>query len=263
MTKAEERLEELICFRSLMELSVSTEDVRKIWGKKFYRQLDKSQLKDLESFTNENVNTKISIAKKNVKKLLIFNWVKFIGISGSVGAGFAKEDDDIDLFIVVRNNTMWLYRGLLTLSNLFHHTIRTKRDHSVKDKFCINLICEERDLIFEKDIFNFHELMYVKPLFNPEYLEYIYSKNKWLLSDYLVKSDLLRSRVLESRKSYVLAFLNIIAFYFQFLFMLIANHYPEFDRLKDNNSRGRIEFFEIDYKRKMLKNYLKRFKSIN
>ena len=62
MTKAEERLEELICFRSLMELSVSTEDVRKIWGKKFYRQLDKSQLKDLKSFTNENVNTKIGRA---------------------------------------------------------------------------------------------------------------------------------------------------------------------------------------------------------
>ncbi|MHC1716532.1 MAG: nucleotidyltransferase domain-containing protein [Candidatus Dojkabacteria bacterium] len=258
------KLDELIQFRSLMGLSVSQEDTRKIWGKKFFKSLDAEYHKTLKENLNINVDNKLEIAKKNLQKILIFNWVKFVGVSGSVGAGFAKEDDDIDLFIVVRNSTMWLYRGILSLWNIFHGQIRTKAHKNVKDKFCINLISEERDLYFENDIFNFHELMYVKPIYNEKYLEYIYSKNDWLQKEYKVKSEMLRTRVVEQKRaSFLLIFLNYCAFLLQLLFMLLFRHSPEVGRLKENFKNGKIEFFPMEYRESALKNYLKTFKSIN
>ena len=101
------------------------------------------------------------------KFLFLYNWVRFVGISGSVSAGFAKEDDDIDLVIVVRDGCAWIYRGILTLRNIKSHFMRTKRDgENVKDLFCINFVIEEKGLTLDSDIFNFHELMYLIPLHN-------------------------------------------------------------------------------------------------
>ena len=35
-------------------------------------------------------NRKVSIVEENIAKLKVLNWVKFVGISGSVAAGFAE-----------------------------------------------------------------------------------------------------------------------------------------------------------------------------
>lgn len=255
---------ELMQFRSLMNLSVSKGDIKRIWGKTYLKNLDSDLQKSFHEYENDIVLEKVKICKKDISKLMIFNWVRFIGISGSVGAGFAKEADDIDLFIVVRDGCMWIYRGLLVTLNIFHNRIRSKRHKDVKDKFCINLICEERGIEFENDIFNFHELVYVKPIFNEKYLNYIYSKNEWLVTDWNVKRDLLRTKVLPMKKcNLFVRIFNELFFYLQLIFMVISSHEPNIERLKNGNRKGRIEFFPKDYRAKKVRNYLKEFKSIN
>ena len=69
-----------------------------------------SKVKEISSLIKSEIAKRIPI-------LLVGNLVKFIGISGSVGSGFAKEDD-IDIFVVTRNGTMWLYRALVQI-NIF------------------------------------------------------------------------------------------------------------------------------------------------
>jgi predicted nucleotidyltransferase len=256
MITQEKMSEELIKFRSLMDCKLSQEKAKYIWGKSFTKNIGDSFPKEEENLV---INRKEEILRKNVKYLLRGNLVRFIGISGSVAAGFAKDDDDIDLFIVVKDGSAWIYRGILTIRNLFNNKIRAKRHGSdVKDKFCINLICEERGIIFDNDMFNFHELMYLIPMYNEKYLNYIYSQNVWLRDDYSVKRDLMVTREGRSKPVFVLVkIINYLSFFAQLLFMIISKHSPEIRRLKENYKNGKIEFFKKEYKFTKLDDYLK------
>lgn len=243
-------------FRSLIGTDISEEDSKRIWGKTFPQMKRKRY--------NTNVTKKIKIAQDNISELLLGNLVKFIGISGSVGSCFAKEDDDIDVFVVVRNGSMWIYRGIIVFRNIFHNKIRAKRHTNVKDKLCLNLIAEERGLSFDSDIFNFNELVYLKPIYNPGYLNYIYSKNRWLVEKYDIKEDLLFTKIKsQKRVSLIVRIMNTILYYLQLLFMQLSGHRPDFVRLSENAKKGRIEFFPKTFKRRKIRNYLKEFKSIN
>ncbi len=258
----EETLKILIKFREQMGLSLSEESIKYIWGKKRAKEFHINRGKN--DTRKKEVLRKIELCKRNIDKLKIFNWVQFIGISGSVAAGFAKDEDDIDIFVVVKNGTLWLYRGLIVLRNIFHNKIRTKRHKNVKDKLCLNLISEERGLSFGSDIFNFHELMFLITVYNEKYLNYIYSQNPWLEDDYYIKKENLQSKIFPQKEAnFFLKFLNRLAFFSQLVFMFLARHKPDIANLVNDYKEGRIEFFEKDYKKNILKNYSKEFKSIN
>ena len=254
---------ELVLFKSNMGLKLSIRKLQYIWGKGIIKGLDEDVLKNLERGTKEESSNialkKIGIANERVKFLLVSNWVRFIGISGSVAAGFTKEHDDIDLFIVVRDGSAWIYRGILTLRNIFNHITRTSRDgDTVKDLFCINFIVEERGLELESDIFNFHELMYLIPLYNERYLNHIYRKNTWLLTKYFINKELVVSREREiKRVNIFLRVINWFAYIAQILFMILSGHRPEIGRLLSNYRDGRIEFFPKDYKMEVMGRDLK------
>ena len=244
-------LSELKIFRSKMGLGVSREQAKYIWGKNFVKN---ENVSFDDEITNVEIKRKVEIAKNEIKYLKALGLLKFVGVSGSVAAGFAKDDDDIDVFVVVKNYTSWIYRGIITLKNLFHHRIRMIRNGGmVKDKFCVNLIREERDLIFDDDIFNFHELMYLIPIYNERYLNFIYSQNGWLREGYGVKGELLMSREFVSKKrDWFLRVVNFKFFVLQVLFMIISLHRPELGRLWNNYKRGRVEFFPPNFKKEIM-----------
>jgi len=247
-------VENLEKFKSLMGASLKKEDVKRIWGKSFIREFG-GEYTENESF---EVKKKLEYAKKIIKVLKLSNWVKFIGVSGSVGAGFAKEDDDIDIFVVVKNKTAWIYRGLISFLNIFHNKIRAKRHKIVKNKLCLNMICEERGLLFEDDMFNFHELMFLVPIYNEKYLNFIYSNNPWLRDSFDVKRELLYSKISEGKDVNIfIKFLNSIFYILQICFMYVSNHRPDVKRIRKNYKEGRIEFFEEGFKKKRIQKYLK------
>ena len=254
MQEIKKSVENLENLRALMGASLNKDDIKRIWGKNFLRETETKYKQD----GNEIVQKKLKYATNVLNVLKIFNWVKFIGVSGSVGAGFAKENDDIDVFVVVRNGTAWIYRGLISLLNLFHNKIRAKRHKVIKNKLCLNMICEERGLRFEEDMFNFHELMFLIPLYNEKYLNFIYSNNLWLRDLYGVKKDLLYTRIYEGKGINIfIRILNRIFYILQISFMYISNHKPNVKRIVENYKNGKIEFFEEDFKRKKLEKYLK------
>ncbi len=247
-----------------MGLSISEEDSKRIWGKSFTKRVKLERKEVLRKDKNKYVDDKVLIAKEKLKYVLLFKLVKFVGISGSVSAGFPKREDDIDLFVVVRDGSMWLYRAVISFRNIFHHSIRTKRTKDVSDKLCLNLICEERGLQFESDIFNFHELMYLYPIYNEKYLNYIYSQNQWLVTKYNVKKENLESRIQSEKQSSIFVrSLNAILFYLQLLFMIVMRHSPDIKGLVKDSKKGKIQFFPRDFKKEIVMNYLRRFKSTN
>ncbi len=251
-----EKFKDLLKFRKTMDLGLSKDKVRYIWGRRFLRELEGEDIKDDGDLGHASLE-KLEIAKKELPKLKVFDWVRFVGVSGSVAAGFANESDDIDIFVVVRNGTMWIYRAIVAFRNVFHNKIRAKRHKDVRNKLCVNLICEERGLEFPNDIFNMHELLFMIPLYNEEYKRYIFSVNPWLEKDFCVKKELLKSRTIpKERVFFPLRVLNFLAFVGQLIFMFISGHNPEMKRLVENYKKGRIEFFEYSFRIEKLEKYL-------
>ncbi len=239
-------------FRSLFGMGVTKEESKYIWGKE-YRGASKGK-------KNIYVDKKVEIAKKNIPVLLVGNLVRFIGISGSVGSGFAKEEDDIDIFVVTRNGTMWLYRALVQIKNIFHRKIRIKGEKDVKDKLCLNLITEERGLRFDSDIFNFNELMYLIPIYNEKYINYIYSQNVWLLTEYeMRKENMITKFKPQSEVNMLIKILNKFLYYLQLIYMKLARHRPDLQRIEDNSKKGRIEFFPKKFRKRKIRDYVKKF----
>jgi len=242
----------LLQFRSLFHKGITKEESIRIWGKE-YKGASKGK-------KNIFVEKKVKIAKKNISVLLIGNLVKFIGISGSVGSGFATEDDDIDIFVVTRNGTMWLYRALVQIRNIFHRKIRIKGEKDVKDKLCLNLIAEERGLAFDSDIFNFNELMYLIPIYNEKYIYYIYSQNRWLGTEYNVKRENMITEVEPQRDANILIkILNKFLYNLQLIYMQLARHRPDLERIRENSKKGRIEFFPKKFRERKVSQYLEKF----
>jgi predicted nucleotidyltransferase len=251
-----EKYKDLLRFRKAMGLGLSKDKIKYIWGRRFLKKLEEEGIKD-DMDLNDITLRKLEIAKKEIPKLKVFDWVRFVGVSGSVAAGFAKEGDDIDIFVVVRNGTMWIYRAIIAFRNIFHNKIRAKRHRDVKNKLCVNLICEERGLEFPNDIFNMHELLFLIPIYNEEYKGYILSVNSWLESDFYVKKELLKSRIIPKKGVFFpLKFLNFLSFVGQLIFMFISGHNPETKRLVENYKKGRIEFFEYKFRIEKLEKYL-------
>jgi len=252
-----ERIEELRVFRSLMGIDLSASDISRIWGSQYSKKA-RNQPPDR---CNPVIEEKIQILQKNLNHFLLLDKVKFIGISGSVGAGFAKREDDIDLFIVVEDDFMWVYRLYLELSNLFNGKVRQKKHkNDVKDKFCVNLIAEERGVVFDNDIFNFHELMFLKPVYNKEYIYQIYLKNEWLFDDWGIKPCSKQEKYVK-KNNVIKKVFDETCFLIQLSFMFISNHAPDLHRLVRNNNIGRIEFFPCEFKLKKIKEYKRKLAS--
>jgi hypothetical protein len=228
-------------------------------------EIDKGEYKELIEPRINIIEKKLNISKNLLEKIVISPFVKFVGVSGSVASEFVKEEDDIDLFIVVKNDTVWIYRFLLYVKNLSEDNIRAKGNSDVKDKLCINYLVEERGLEFEPDIFNLNELIYLKPLYNNQYLYVIYLVNDWLKDRYLISDKFLSKDKLKvgdlrdiKKRSYFLIPLNFLAFILQLIFMIVTKHNPDLKRLFNGFKEGKVEFYPKDFREEKLKNFRSR-----
>lgn len=249
-------IEKLYAFRNNIPARLSCEKIKLVWD----IDIKDTRFNQIDSKTRDIINRKISILKKELDWIVLKPLVKFVGISGSVASEFVKEEDDIDLFIVTKNDTVWIYRLYLYFRNLYKKKIRSKeRDGSVKDKFCVNFLTEERNLRFESDLFNLNELLYLKPVFNKQYLSIIFLQNDWLKRDYFVTEKFLKKENINighvrslTKRNYILFFFNAFCFLGQLMFMLVMGHNPEIKRLVEGFRVGRVEFYLKNFKTEKL-----------
>jgi len=261
MNKPDEKIlnviNQLYTFRSAIPANLTMEKVKKVWGITPKGEQFKEGIEPRKNI----IKKKMKISEESIDIFLFPLFIKFIGVSGSVASEFAKKGDDIDLFIVTKNDTVWIYRLLLYIKNLFSKKIRAKGNQEVENKFCINFLVEERALEFEDDIFNFNELLYLKPLYNEKYLSVIYLNNSWLKDKYFVSKNFLDRESIKvgdiknlQKRNFFLIPINFFAFLMQFVYMFIRNHKPDVKRLFEGFKKGRVEFYPKSFKEKKLKN---------
>lgn len=135
--------------------------------------------------TREKIaSKKLQIARKVVSLLGNISTIQFIGISGSLSMGNTKEEDDIDLFIITKRNTVWFTRVCILFLLEILGKRRKKYATRVNNKICLNLLIEESHIGFPKEMQNLytaHEVAQVKPLFNRNatYEKFI-DANRWV-----------------------------------------------------------------------------------
>jgi len=135
-----------------------------------------------EKFSQE----KMEIVDRAAKFIKLIPTVKFVGVTGSVAAGNAEKDDDIDFFIISASGWLWTTRLLVTLFLDLTGKRRRPEDKEAKDKICLNLFIDEAKLdVFDHNLFTAYELFQLKPLVDKEntYQNFL-NANSWF-KDYL------------------------------------------------------------------------------
>ncbi|OGH06310.1 MAG: hypothetical protein A2171_00935 [Candidatus Levybacteria bacterium RBG_13_35_9] len=114
--------------------------------------------------------------------------VYFIGISGALSMENCEADDDIDIFVICKNDFVWTTRIFLIIFLIFLGAYRKKYDIQYKDKICLNLIIAERKMTYFKsrrNLYLAHEIIQLILILdkNNTYKKFI-EENKWIF-DYL------------------------------------------------------------------------------
>jgi len=127
---------------------------------------------------------KLRIAKQVAKILKIIPLIRLVGLSGSVAAGNAKKDDDIDFFIITKAGWLWTTRFLTTFLLSLLRIRRRPGEKSFRDKICLNMFLDESHLdIFSQnqDLFIAHEICQLKSLWQRgnTYQKFL-SANLWI-----------------------------------------------------------------------------------
>jgi len=260
MNKSDKQLiayiEDLYDFRQRIPAFLSKGKIEEVWDIK----VKGGRYKDISDRQRGIINRKISILKDSLEWIVLKPFVQFIGVSGSVASEFVKEKDDIDLFIVTRNDTLWIYRLYLYFRNISKRRIRSRSKQSdVKDKFCVNFLTEERNLLLENDMFNLNELLFLKPVYYSAFLSVIFLQNDWLREKYLVSRKFLRRESLKvgmlktiMKRNCIFFIINLICFLLQVGYMVVMKHDPDIQRLVNGFRSGRVEFFPKGFREEKL-----------
>jgi predicted nucleotidyltransferase len=113
-----------------------------------------------------------------------FKNILFIGVTGSVAAGFPKKNDDIDLFIIVKSDTLWITRFWIRIFVALHKIPHRKFGKTEKkDEFCFNMWLDESALKIPKNRQNLRnavDMVLMKKVYDRENTYFKFLKaNDW------------------------------------------------------------------------------------
>ncbi len=226
----------------------------------------------------EESDKKLELAKKIISKLSIVPTIQFIGISGALAMKNSDKDDDIDLFVIAKKNTLWTTRLLVLffLQMLGHRRKRT--DKKFSNKICLNMFLDESLLSLSKerqDLYTAHEVVQMIPVFEREntYGKFIES-NLWVkkyLPNFKRRTNQSRtpacqSLALAGRQNHTESIFNVVLC--QVLFPSVVEALARKIQLHSIKKHQTIEtvsdtllaFHPLDYKKRILKMYNKNLK---
>lgn len=151
---------------------------------KFYSLSGRQEIILTRSNAKKPSETKYKIAQNASRFLSVIPSIDFVGITGSLSMGAARENEDIDLLIITSVGCLWITRLLChVLLKIKRVQVRHWKDKDIRDKLCLNMFLETKNLSFadRNEIYTAHELLQIKPLFDRDsaYRRLLIS-NKWV-----------------------------------------------------------------------------------
>ncbi len=202
-------------------------------------------------------------AREAVRLLKFIPTLKFIGVSGSLSMNNAGKHDDIDLFFITAENTLWMSRALVCLILFLKGIKRNKSETIGIDKICPNMFLSESNLAIERNIFTAHEIAQLAPVLNRNLTyEKFLNENRWV-KDLLPNAFDIRFKTKDKRENLVisncLGFIDRIFFVIQYLYM---RRHITIEKISQNSAKFHPKDktkFVTDLYKKRYKTYKKRF----
>lgn len=178
-------------------------------GSYYYLTGRHGMVRKREERTKES-EKKIHAIKKSISLLSLIPTVVFIGVSGSVAMRNCKKEDDIDLFIIARKNTVWLSRLCILFLLQLTGKRRKRHDTTGMNQLCVNMLMSEHALtlsVSRHSLYTAHEVVRMMPVFERDdiYRRFL-SANSWV-KQYMPNSigiKKLRNKEIEERKPQLL-----------------------------------------------------------
>jgi hypothetical protein len=207
---------------------ISPDVFKKEEVKKFIKSKVCKVVKSKENIIfEEKLEKAKELASKIAKK---FSDILFIGISGSVAAGYPKKDDDIDLFLITKKNCLWINRFRLRLFIYINRIPHRKFNKQQKpDQFCFNIWMDEQKLNInsqKQNLKNAMDLILLIPILNKNYsYERLIKANDWakkyVANGYirLLRHKVPRNDTKLTRVAFLDGVINYLVFWPQYWYM--------------------------------------------
>ncbi|MEK9178337.1 MAG: hypothetical protein AAB801_00990 [Patescibacteria group bacterium] len=176
--------------RQKIKISEFNKTIKKINSVVFRKEMflymeDRESIFEKRMKRDRESERKLRLARPVIKKLSVFPGVMFIGISGSLSMKNSDKEDDIDLFVIARAGTIWTTRLFLILYLKILGLHRGRGDQKISDKFCLNMMMDDKNLSLSKNyrnIYTAHEVVQLLPVISRDntYKNFLVA-NDWVL----------------------------------------------------------------------------------
>ncbi len=177
-------------------LPLAVRAIKETGGYYFFK--GKSRLVELRRKREAYQEGKWEIGRRAAGYLSWIPSIQLIGITGGLAMNNARAEDDIDLFVITSQGTLWASRLLATLLLDALKLRRRPNDMTVADKVCLNMFMAPSYMVGiswglevpkrEHDLFSAHEVLQMQPLFvRGEAYHKFLRANEWV-SQYLPKA---------------------------------------------------------------------------
>lgn len=194
-----------------------------------------------------------------LKLLSLLPQIKLIGLSGSLAMQNAKEDDDIDLFIITAKNRLWTARLAAVFLAI---VLGLKRPRGVKkapNRVCLNLFFDLADLAVPKpkrSEFVAHEVLQMKPLVDKDntYIRFLQA-NRWVYR-FFPNGERLSSKLkfkIQNLKFLLLIF-NLINDSFELIFKKLQLYFIKKHRTTELITATQLWFHPEDFEKRLTSN---------
>ena len=125
----------------------------------------RSHLVKLRKQREQFSKAKWVIAHHQAAKLAKLPFVMAIFVTGALAMNNCPKDDDIDLMIITKSNTLWITRFFVNLFLNSHR--RHPDDKTAPNKICLNLWLDTNNLVLHAhSIYTAHEILQAKCIFD-------------------------------------------------------------------------------------------------
>ena len=244
------------------------ENANKFFGKKskYYFLKGREEIIDKRMEREKQSVKKINVARKIINKLAYFPTVDFIGISGALSMKNSGKEDDIDLFVICKKNSVWSTRFMLVLFLKLFGIYRGRADKKVSNKICLNFLIDKSQVKFLKqkqDLYTAHEILQMLPVFSRDktYEKFIDS-NKWI-KNFLPN--------VSPKKSEIIVYKTFLNYFFsalisnrvtEFLIKRVQFWYMKKNITKETITDNTLAFHPFDYKTFVLNKYQRNLKKL-
>lgn len=192
---------------------------------------------------------KLQKAKRIIARLAVIQTICFIGISGSLALLNTRKNDDIDIFVITKTDTLWLTRFLIVLLLKILGVHRRRESKNVSDKICLNMLLEEHALSQDHNLYTAHEIVQMMPIFERHnaYARFL-AANQWVknfMPNITIPQDLKSEFSQKNQTGYFIKLINLFAKKLQLW-------YIEKNRTREKVSDHFAAFHPTDYKEKTL-----------